>query len=208
MTEYSKAEEQLNIYTHKFGFLLSIIGLVALIIKGGGDYPIKAQVSFIIFGISLVTLYLASTLYHNAKDPDIRIRRKVLDHSAIYVLIAGTYTPFVLAGLGDKLGWTFFFLSWGFALIGVSLKIFFTGKFKVISTLMYVFMGWMVLFFINPLREVISESAFQWLFYGGVSYTIGALIYLIKKINFNHAIFHLLVLVGSFCHFVSIYYYF
>ncbi len=155
----------------------------------------------------MVILYLASTLYHSSLESRQRQKRKVFDHCAIYVLIAGSYSPYVLAGLGDRLGWTVFFCVWAFALIGITLKIFFTGRFKLISTLMYVFMGWMIVFFVTPLRKVISEECFQWLLFGGISYTFGALIYMVKKIKFNHAIFHFFVLIGSACHFVSIYYY-
>ena len=154
-------------------------------------------ISFSIYGISLIVLYAASTFYHSARNPELRTRMRVFDHASIYVLIAGTYTPFALITLNGQLGWVIFGLIWGIALVGVILKIFFTGKYKIISTLMYIFMGWMIVFFINPLINSLSGNGLIWLFAGGISYTVGAVIYGIKKIQFNHAIFHVFVLLGT-----------
>jgi len=160
-----------------------------------------------IFGMSLISLYAASTFYHSATDSKVRSRLRIIDHATIYVLIAGTYTPFSLVTLNGSIGWMIFGVSWGMALAGITLKLFFTGRFNVLSTLMYVFMGWIIVFAITPLINSLSTEGLFWLFAGGVAYTTGAIIYSIKKIKFNHAIFHIFVLLGSFCHFVSVYFY-
>jgi len=204
---YSPLEEKINIGSHAFGFALSIVALVLLIMHASNNGSALNIISFLIFGISLIVLYAASTLYHSAKSPELRSRLRVFDHASIYVLIAGTYTPFALVTLKGELGWIVFALSWGIATAGVILKLFFTGKYSLISTLMYVFMGWMIVFFINPLMDSLSDDGFFWLAAGGISYTVGAVLYAIKKIPLNHAIFHLFVLLGSFAHFVSIYFY-
>ena len=164
-------------------------------------------VSFSIFGASLIILYAASTFYHNAKKPELRNRLKIIDHAAIYVLIAGSYTPFTLVTLQGTIGWVIFGTSWGLALTGIILKLFFTGKYNLISTLMYVFMGWVIVFAIKPLINNLPLEGLFWLFAGGMAYTIGAILYSIKKIKFNHAIFHVFVLMGSFSHFVSVFFY-
>lgn len=164
-------------------------------------------VSAAIFGASLISLYAASTFYHSTKEPKLRSRLRIIDHATIYVLIAGTYTPFTLITLHGAVGWTVFGVSWGMAIIGVNLKLFFTGKYNALSTLMYVFMGWIIVFAIKPLVTSLSPEGLFWLFAGGVSYTTGAVIYGIKKVTFNHAIFHLFVLLGSLCHFISVYFY-
>ena len=131
----------------------------------------------------------------------------IIDHVSIYVLIAGTYTPFTLVTLKGAIGWVIFGISWGLALMGIILKLFFTGKYDLISTIMYVFMGWVIVFAIKPLIHHLPLEGLLWLFAGGISYTIGAILYSINKIKFNHAIFHVLVLIGSFCHFVSVFFY-
>lgn len=206
MAKYSEQEEKLNIFTHKTGAILGILGVILLIIKSC-DYAPKQCISFIVFGFSILTLYCASTLYHSEKNPKKRRILKILDHCAIYILIAGTYTPFALASIGHEIGWLIFALSWSFAVIGIILKLFFTGKYEVISTIMYICMGWMIVFFIEPLQNVLPFYGLFWLFSGGIAYTIGAIIFLLEKIKMNHAIFHLFVLIGSFCHFISVYYY-
>ncbi|CAM1341763.1 PAQR family membrane homeostasis protein TrhA [Tenacibaculum amylolyticum] len=204
--DYSRKEERLNILTHAFGFLASLVAFPFLIIKSYCFIPFWERASFIIFGFSLLLLYAASTLYHKAIDPVKRAKLKVFDHAAIFVLIAGTYTPFCLVALGNtSIGWNMFFAVWSFALIGIVFKLFFTGKFKHVSTVMYVLMGWLVMFFIKTLLENLSEESAFYLIAGGVFYTIGAILYSIKRIPYNHAIFHVFVLLGSFSHFWAIY---
>ena len=204
---YSPTEEKLNIWSHAFGIFLSIIALVLLIIKAVQQDNIWMMISFPIFGVSLILLYLASTLYHASKEPQKRFKLKVFDHAAIYVLIAGSYTPFTLVSLNGETGWLIFSMVWVMAFTGIILKLFFTGKFKVISTTMYVLMGWLIVFYFQDLTAHLHEKGVFYLILGGVLYTIGAILYSIKKIKFNHAIFHFFVLAGSFCHFLSIYLY-
>jgi len=205
--DYSPAEEKINIASHALGFVLSVVALVLLVVRASLYGNAWHIVSFSIFGASLVTLYAASTIYHSAKNPVIRNRLRIVDHATIYILIAGTYTPFTLITLGGVTGWVIFGVSWGMALVGIILKIFFTGKHDLLSTLMYVFMGWIIIFAIEPLIHNLSSQGLFWLVTGGVSYTLGAVLYSIKKIKFNHAIFHVFVLAGSACHFISVYFY-
>ena len=204
---YSPTEEKLNIWSHAFGIFLSIIALVLLIIKAVQQDNIWMMISFPIFGVSLILLYLASTLYHASKEPQKRFKLKVFDHAAIYVLIAGSYTPFTLVSLNGETGWLIFSMVWVMAFTGIILKLFFTGKFKIVSTAMYVLMGWLIVFYFQDLTASLHEKGIFYLILGGVLYTIGAILYSIKKIKFNHAIFHFFVLAGSFCHFLSIYLY-
>lgn len=204
---YSPAEEKTNIIAHAIGLVLSIIALVLLVARANLYGDTLQLVSVSIFGMSLITLYAASTFYHSARDPALRARLRIIDHATIYVLIAGTYTPLALISLGGSTGWLIFSIAWAMALTGITLKVFFTRKFDLVSTLMYVFMGWIIIFAIKPLVNNMPSEGLFWLFAGGVAYTTGAILYSIKKIKFNHATFHMFVLLGSFCHFVSVYFY-
>jgi len=206
-THYSPAEETTNIVSHAFGLALSMVALLFLAVRAYLHGDTLQLVSASIFGVSLIALYAASTFYHSARDPDLRARLRIIDHATIYILIAGTYTPFTLISLGGSTGWVIFAASWAMALTGIVLKVFFTGRFHLVSTLMYVLMGWIIIFAIKPLVNNMSSEGLFWLFAGGVAYTTGAVIYSIEKIVFNHAIFHLFVLLGSFSHFVAVYYY-
>jgi len=203
---YSPMEEKTNVISHAIGFVLSVVALVLMLFKAGLYGDIRHLVSAAIFGLSLISLYAASTLYHGAKDPQRRSRLRIFDHATIYILIAGTYTPLTLITLKGTTGWLIFGVSWGMAIAGVTLKLFFTGKYGALSTLMYVLMGWTIMFAITPLVNNLSSQGLYWLIAGGIAYTTGAIIYSIKSIKFNHAIFHMFVLLGSFCHFVSIYF--
>lgn len=204
--EYSAKEESLNIYTHAFGFVLSILGLILLIATSFEKSSVYFW-SFLIFGLSMCVLYLASTLYHRAKKPVQRAKLQIFDHCAIYVLIAGTYTPFTLITLPEDIGHMIFAIVWVLALMGVLLKLFFTGRFGVLSTILYVAMGWLIVSAYTPLVENLPEQGVAWLFAGGLGYTLGAILYSIKRIPYNHAIFHVFVLAGSFCHFWVVYSY-
>lgn len=204
---YSPAEEKLNIISHAVGFVLSIVGFISLISISYSYGNFKDIVSSIIFGTSLMILFASSTIYHSSTKPELRIRLRILDHASIYILIAGTYTPFALITLHGTVGWTIFGISWGLALIGIILKIFFTGRFRILSTIMYVLMGWIIIFAIKPLMNGLSAEGLYWLFSGGIFYTVGAVLYAIKGIKFNHAIFHIFVLFGAYCHFTAVYFY-
>ena len=207
ITYYDLSEEKINIITHAIGLLLSIAALVLLIIHASSNGTARHIVSFTIFGASMILLYSASTLYHYSQTPNLRRKLNILDHASIYVLIAGTYTPFTLVTLKGALGWTIFGITWGIALVGVFLKLFYTGKYDKISTIAYVAMGWIIIFAVKPLIENLPLNGLYWLLAGGIFYTIGAVLYSIKKIKFNHAIFHVFVLLGSFSHFMAIYFY-
>jgi hemolysin III len=204
---YSPLEERINVLSHALGFVLSIFALALLVTYANRYGSLLHVLSFAVFGVSLVVLYAASTLYHSTTNPARRIRFRILDHAAIYILIAGTYTPIMLVILSGSLGWLMFGITWGFAAIGIVLKLFFTGKYSHASTAMYVFMGWLIVFAIKPLINNFSADGLWWLLAGGLAYTVGAVIYSIKKIKFHHAIFHVFVLAGSACHFVMVYFY-
>ena len=204
---YTTLEERLNIGSHALGIALSVLGLILLVVRASLYGSAWHVVSVSVFGISMVALYTASTVYHSAREPRRRSRLRIVDHAAIYLLISGTYTPFTLLVLQGTIGWVIFGVSWGMALTGIVLKLFFTGRFKLVSTLMYVFMGWLIVFAIEPLVANLDPSGLAWLVAGGIAYTLGAVLYSIRAIRFNHAIFHLFVLLGSICHFVAVYAY-
>lgn len=204
---YSAKEERINTLSHLAGLILSVGALTLLAVYSAIYGTVWHIISFSIYGTSLILLYLASTLYHAARNPVRKARFKIIDHAAIFILIAGTYTPFLLVTLNGLWGWSLFGIVWGLALIGIFIKIFFTGKFKVFSTTAYILMGWVIIVAIKPLAENLIFEGLLWLFAGGILYSVGAVFYLIKKLPFNHAIFHFFVLGGSFCHFVSVFFY-
>lgn len=206
LTDYSPLEEMINIVSHGLGLMLSIVALVLLVTRASLHGDAWHIVSFSIFGASLIILYAASTVYHSAKKPVLRNRMRIFDHASIYILIAGTYTPFTLVTLNGPVGWVIFSTTWGMAVTGIVLKLFFTGKYDLLSTFMYVTMGWVIIFAIKPLINNLSTEGLLWLFAGGMAYTIGAVLYSFEKIKFNHAIFHLFVLAGSVSHFVSVFF--
>jgi len=203
-TTYPLAEERINIASHALGFLLSIAAIILLTIKASDALAI---VSVSVFAVSLIALYGASTIYHSTSNVARRAWLRTVDHAMIYVLIAGTYTPFCLLILKGTVGWTIFAVTWGMAAAGITLKLFYTGHYDKLSTAMYVFMGWMIVFAIKPLIANFPPEGLSWLFAGGISYTVGALAYSFKKLPYGHAIFHIFCLVGSACHFVSVYFF-
>ena len=207
LNTYSNKEEQFNVVSHAIGLGLSVIGLILLLVKTILFGTVLSVISVIIYGVSLVLLYLASTLYHNSTKEKLRKRLNVFDHASIFGLIAGSYTPFLLISLQGALGWQFFIFIWSAAIVGVVLKLFFFGKYGILSTVMYIVMGWVIVIVIKPLTAVLPIEGVRWLFIGGILYTIGAVIYSINKLKMNHAIFHVFVLLGSISHFIAIYFY-
>ncbi len=205
--KYSPAEERLNILSHGLGFLLAIPATAMLLVKASLHGDAWQIISVSIYGASMITLYLASTLYHSAKEPERRHKLNVFDHASIYLLIAGTYTPFLLVTLRGPWGWSLFGVIWAAAIGGIIFKIFYTGRFDVVSTIAYVVMGSIVLVAIKPLVANLSLPGLYWLLAGGISYIIGAVLYLQHKMPFHHAIFHLFVLGGSVCHYIAVYSY-
>lgn len=204
---YRQAEEKINVITHAFGFLLSVIAFIFFIKKSIELQNLGYAISTIVYAVSLMVLYAASTGYHSAKRRKLRARLNIFDHAAIYILIAGTYTPFTLITLKGTLGYVLLAIVWAVAVVGVILKLFYTGKFKLLSTIMYVAMGWIVIFAIKPLLENLPTNGIWLLFAGGFFYTLGAVLFMFDKLKFNHAIFHVFVLLGSISHFLAIYFY-
>ena len=200
-------EEKLNALTHGFGTVLAIAGLVVLLMSSRLHDDIWHLVSSSIYGTSLVLLFLASTLYHSFRNERIKYIFKILDHTAIYLLIAGTYTPFALVLFRGSLGWTVFGVVWGLALIGAVFKIFFVRRFKTLSTVCYLIMGWLIVIFIKPLIAALPPGGLYWLIGGGLFYTVGALFYVYRRLPYNHTIWHLFVLAGSGAHFITVYCY-
>ena len=204
--KYSDSEEQLNIWSHGLGLLASIVVFPFLLKKAFSYSDFWEIASFIIYAFSLIILYAASTFYHAAKKPKKRRMLNIFDHAAIYVLIAGSYSPFCLVALKSYLGFYMFIAVWVFASTGIVLKLFFTGRFDKISTAMYLLMGWQVLFFIKPLIAALTSFGLNLLIAGGIFYTVGAILYSLKKMPYNHAIFHVFVLLGSVSHFTALYF--
>ncbi len=206
LKEYTRTEEAFNIYSHGAGIIMAVIATVLMIDKTWGSGLLRL-VNGLVFGLSMIILYTSSTVYHATRKPRRRMIMNIVDHAAIYVLIAGTYTPFTLITLKGTMGTVLFIIAWSIALVGILLKTKFTGRFDVLSTILYVAMGWMVVVAIIPLFRALPTTGLWWLFGGGLSYTLGAVIYSIDRINYNHAIFHVFVLGGSFAHIICIYHY-
>jgi hemolysin III len=202
-----RLEEILNAVTHGVGTLFAIIALSILSAAAYIYGSVWHLVSFIIYGVSLVLLYLASTLYHSFTNEKAKYAFKIFDHAAIYLLIAGTYTPFTLVPLHGTLGWTIFGIVWGLALIGIVFKLFFVKRFKLLSTICYLLMGWFSVVMIKPLLVTLPVDGLWWLVVGGLFYTVGAIFYLAKKLPYHHAIWHLFVLAGSIAHFIAVFKY-
>ena len=201
---YTPVEERLNVITHGFGFILALLGSVLLLNRGLQEGIHLRFFSYLIYSLGLLTLYLASTLYHSAKVPKLKKRLNIFDHSAIYVLIAGTYTPIALLTMKGTWGLAILCTVWILAIIGIILKFFFIGRYSKFSTATYVLMGWVVVIAIKPLINSMVTQGLLWLLAGGIFYTIGALLYQRKSMKYNHAIFHVFVLLGSLCHYIVI----
>ncbi len=203
-SEYSPAEERMNVLTHAAGAVISVAASLMLLILAGATGDPRRIVTVAIFGASLVLLYSASACYHACRDETRRRRCKSIDHAAIYVLIAGTYTPFLLVLVRGGWGWSLFVALWGLALCGVIFKFRFAGRFKIASTLVYIAMGWIGMIAIRPISAAVPASAIHLLIAGGVAYTSGVVFYLWDRLRFHHAIWHLFVIAGSTLHFVAV----
>ena len=206
VTYYEPLEEKWNVWTHAIGFFLSVLMFPFLMFKAFASNSGTTILSYAIYGLSMMVLYAASTLYHSTVNRRVRYYLNIFDHSAVYVLIAGSYAPISLVVLEGKIGWLVFGISWLVAILGIFYKIFFIGRYKIISVLSYIFMGWIILFFLKPLMHNLPIWGQRWLLWGGIFYSIGAFFYAFNKIKYNHAIFHVFVLLGSLCHFIVIYY--
>lgn len=203
---YPRNEELANRLTHGVGVLLGVAGLVLMVVASARHGDVWHVVSTAIFGATLVLLYAASTAYHSVAGEKIRRLMRKVDHAAIFLLIAGTYTPFVLVTLRGPWGWSLFGVIWGLAVVGVTMKFWFAGRFKLVSTLIYLAMGWLVLIAIKPLMAALPAGGMKFLVAGGLCYTGGAAFYLWKRLPYHHAIWHLFVLAGSICHWAAVYF--
>jgi hemolysin III len=202
--QYSAGEEIFNTVTHGIGMLLSVAGLTVLVVLAALHGDGWHVVSFSIFGGSLVVLYGASTLYHAFSKPSIKSFFKKLDHSAIFLLIAGTYTPFMLVTLRGAWGWSLFGVIWAMAALGIGVKSVSGFRFRKLSALVYLFMGWLGIVALKGIVNGVPPSSLALLVIGGLSYTAGVLFYLYRKLPFNHGIWHLFVLCGSAFHYFSV----
>lgn len=201
--------EILNSITHGIGILLGIAALVLLVVFASLHQPDAWKiVSFSIYGFSLILMFTASTLFHSFQNKRVKEHLNVLDHSSIFILIAGTYTPFTLVSMRGPWGWTIFGIIWGLAIAGVIFKLFYyTHKMRFVGTMIYLAMGWIILIAIKPLLQTVPAGGLWWLLAGGLAYSLGIIFYLRRKNRFNHVIWHLFVLAGAIFHFFSIFFY-
>ncbi|PSV42898.1 PAQR family membrane homeostasis protein TrhA [Photobacterium indicum] len=205
---YSVTEEIANSVSHGLGLIFGIVGLVLLLNQGNAENAdFMSMASLSIYGSSIILLYLASTLYHAIPYERAKRALKTFDHSAIFLLIAGTYTPFLLISLRTPLAITLMSVIWGLAIIGIALKIIFVYRFKRLSLITYLTMGWLSVIVVYQLAISISTGGLVLLGLGGVIYSLGVFFYVNKRIPYNHAIWHMFVLGGTVCHFFAIYYY-
>lgn len=204
MIHQKPGEEVANAITHGVGVALSLAGLVILVVMASLFGDVWRVVSFSIYGTTLLLLFLASTLYHSFRSPKVKRVFRILDHSSIYLLIAGTYTPITLVALRGPLGWTFFGLIWGLAIAGIVFKMFLLGKLRIVSALFYIGMGWMVVVAWKPVLNMAPVGLMIWLLAGGVLYTVGTIFYAMRCMPYQHAVWHLFVLGGSIAHFLGI----
>ena len=204
-SKYTLGEEIAHAVTHGIGALLAIAGLAVLMVaaatRGEGAWQV---VPCAIYGAAMVLMFTTSTLYHSFPWPRVKRVFRVLDHEMIFLMIAGSYTPFVLITLRGALGWTLFGVVWGIAAAGLVFQGFFTGRFKGASTALYVVMGWIIAFALKPLLEQMPPAGIRWLVAGGLCYTLGAVVYLFKRVKYHHALWHLAVLAGGACHYFAI----
>lgn len=200
----TRGEEIANAIIHGLGALLALAGLVLLVVFAAMRGTAMHVVAVSIFGTTLVLLYSTSTLYHAITNARAKRVLQILDHSAIYLLIAGTYTPFTLVSLGGTWGWTIFGIVWSMAAAGIVFKAFFTGRYEFVGVAMYLVMGWLIVLAIKPLWHVLDPWGLAWLGLGGLSYTAGVVFYLWHRLRFAHSIWHLFVLGGSACHFFAV----
>ena len=195
--------ERFNSISHTVGAALAAIGGIFLIVVAARTGDPWKIVSCSVYAAMLLTLYLTSTLYHSVRGKAKAVLQR-LDHCAIYLLIAGTYTPFTLIGLRGPWGWGLFTAIWTLAIAGVIFKLFYTGRFKVLSTAIYIAMGWLVIVAVKPLLNAVDPVTLGWMLAGGLFYTLGTFFYHRESIRYSHAIWHLFVLGGSVCHFVAV----
>jgi len=203
---YTQREESLNTLTHFIGIIIVSLAsgcLITLSVLSGSTTKLAA---ILIYSVSMITLYAASTLYHFAENESVKARLKIVDHCSIYLLIAGTYTPLLLINLQGTTGTTLLLITWSMALVGIIAKVFFFNRFKKISLAVYLIMGWLIVFAIRPLVETTSTAGLIFLLAGGLFYSGGTYFYSRKNKEFSHAIWHIFVLLGTIMHFLAVLY--
>lgn len=204
MRSQTVKEENLNAATHGLAFLFSLIGFVFLFLFQK-ESNFETILGICLYGSSLLILYFVSTLYHFEKNVERKAIYRKLDHISIYLLIAGTYSPVVLIVLQQSLGWILFWIVWTIAISGTFLKLFFTGKYEILSVLLYLIMGWLIVFDITALSNATGETAMWFLYGGGVAYTAGIVFYALDSVKYSHAIWHIMVMLGSILHYIFIF---
>ncbi len=204
MTPAERRQELASALTHGLGLVASVIGGMVLLVLAVGSADAWRIASTAVFATTLVLLYGASTLYHAARSGHLRARLQLLDHCAIYLLIAGSYTPFALVGLRGGWGWSLFGAAWGLAVVGIVFKLLYIGRFQYISTATYIGMGWMALLVAVPMVRLLEPVTLAWIVAGGLIYTAGTWFYHRERIPYNHAIWHLFVIGGSVCHGIAV----
>jgi hemolysin III len=201
----NEAEEWANCLTHAVGVLLGLVGMAVLVTLSARRGDPWEVVAACVFGVSLVLLYTASTLYHTFRQPEMKRLLRKFDHAAIFLLIAGTYTPFLLVSLRGPWGWSLFGIIWGLAVAGMVLKFWFAGRFTIVSTLLYLAMGWLVVVATRPMLAAVAPTQLWFLLAGGFCYSGGTVFYLWRSLPYHHAVWHLFVLGGSICHYFAVY---
>lgn len=204
---FTKKEEVANAIIHGIGAVLSVIALITLIISASESGTAWHVTSFTIYGVTMLLLYVSSTLVHSFPQGRVKDIFEICDHASIYLFIAGTYTPFLFLVVKGALGWTLFGIVWGMALVGVVFKLFFTKKFLYLSTVLYIIMGWLIVFAWKPLVISLAPGGLVLLVIGGVLYTVGAVFYVWRMFPFHHAVWHVFVLAGTVVHFFGVFYY-
>jgi hemolysin III len=199
-------EEIVNSTTHGIGLVLSVAGFAVLLGMAARHGTAWHVVGCGIYGSTLICLYLASMLYHGIPSPHLKRALRIFDHSAIYLLIAGTYTPFLLVNLRGGWGWSLLGIVWGCALAGIAFKLWFVDRLEVASTLFYLAMGWLAVVAVKPFLTHVAAIGLRWLVAGGVMYTLGVVFYASRRIPYSHAVWHLFVLTGSVCHYLAVLY--
>lgn len=197
-------DEQLNTISHGVAAIAAIVGWIILIVAASSSSVDYALLSTFLYGPGLSFVFLSSTIYHAVIDPTAKKKWKLIDHICIYLLIAGTYTPVLLITVGGVLGWSLFGIQWGLAAIGILFKIFFIGRFKIVSVLSYAGMGWVAVFILSTLSQTLAPIGFYFMIAGGLSYTIGIFFYLQKNNQYGHFIWHLFVIGGALFHYLMI----
>lgn len=204
--DLTSKEEIVNGITHGIGALLSVVALVVLIMVAGNYGDALQLVSFSIYGVTLILLYLSSTLYHSFSGPRIKNLFARFDHVSIFLLIAGTYTPILLTSIGGVWGWTLFGVIWGLALVGAVIRSIYLHRFRKLMVVVYLFMGWMFVIAGKQVYLSLSSISLTFLILGGVAYSVGVIFYMWRKLPYSHGIWHLFVLTGSILHFFAIYF--